>query len=74
MTYYNNLNKKSKLRIIRYLGNESITVYCTFAKLDETVDYNTAGAVRRALDEMIKENCIGISASFNGMQLQVNID
>lgn len=74
MKHYNNIKKTSKLRIIRYLGNESITVYCTFGKLDDTVDYNTAGAVRMALDELLKEPATGISATFNGMQLQVNID
>lgn len=70
---HNVIKPSQRIRIIRYAGQESVTVYCTYGKVDSTVDYRTAGAVHAAMEEMLKEPCSGISATFNGIALQLNL-
>ena len=52
-----------------------MTVRCLFKNLYDTVDLNTAGAVEEALQTILDDNFTykGISATFKGMALQVDL-
>jgi len=70
---HNTIKRSQKLRIIRYAGSDAIMIYCTYGKVDNTVDHKTAGAVHAAMHELLKQPCRGISASFNGVNLQLDL-
>lgn len=68
------IKSNQKLQIIRYWGVDGrITVRCSFKELHETLDSNTVGAVEEALDAILQQPCKGISATFRGMHLQVDL-
>lgn len=67
------IKKNQKLRIIRYIGKEKITVFCKYNNLHATVDGITGGAVEEALSHILQEPCLGISARFNGVDIQVDL-
>jgi len=76
------IKSKQKLRIIRHFptsetssGSHNMIVNCTYGKLDETVDYWTACAVEEAVQTIAsgRFQYKGISATFLGISLQVNL-
>ena len=68
------IKSNQKLQIIRYWGVDGrMTVRCTFKELHETLDSHTAGAVEEALQAILEQPCKGISATFKGMSLQVDL-
>ena len=70
------IKSKQKIRIIRHFPeNQGITIYCTFGKLRDTLDYQTAGAVEDALATIASDKFQykGIAATFRGMDIQVNL-
>jgi hypothetical protein len=67
------IKQNQKLRIVRYMGNEKVIVFCKYNKLHATVDGITGGAVEQALSHILQEPCKGISARFNGVNIQVDL-
>jgi len=70
------IKSKQKLRVIRYCNDgPAMMVYCTYGKLEDTVDYNTAAAVQEAVKTIVDDRFQykGITATFKGMSLQVNL-
>jgi hypothetical protein len=55
------------------MGNEKVIVFCKYNKLHATVDGITGGAVEQALSHILQEPCKGISARFNGVNIQVDL-
>lgn len=69
----NRIKKSQRLRVVRYMGGEMISVFCTKKAVDDVLDSNTAGAVHLALEAILQEPCNGISGRFNGMSIQVDL-
>ena len=76
------IKSKQKLRIIRHFpasetssGSHNMIVHCTYGKLDDTVDYWTASAVKEAVKTIVDDRFQykGISATFQGISLQVDL-
>jgi hypothetical protein len=69
------IKSKQKLRVIRYCNESHLTINCTYDKLADTLDTHTTSAVEEALKFILNDRSQykGISATFNGINIQVNL-
>lgn len=69
----NRIKKTQKLRVVRYFGQEKISIFCTRSGVDDTLDSTTASAVHQALNAILQHPCKGVAARFNGVDIQVDL-